>query len=81
MGGRKHSKWGLGIRGIDIKNAEIYDIDKNAFIPIANSNYTHDSSELIKLDNNNILLIGGTTNKAGGIEIFQVKEKGERYEY
>ena len=79
MGGRKHSKWGLGIRGKDIKNAEIYDIDKNAFIPIANSNYTHDSSELIKLDDN-ILIIGGTTNKIGGVEIYSVKEKGEKYE-
>lgn len=79
MGGRKHSKWGLGIRGIDIRNAEIYDIDKNAFIPIANSNYTHDSSELIKLDDN-ILIIGGTTNKIGGVEIYSAKEKGEKYE-
>ncbi len=80
-GGRRNPKSYFGYRGIDIDSAEIYDINTNAFKTIDKSIYTHDSSELIKLDNNNILLIGGTTNKAGGIEIFQVKEKGERYEY
>lgn len=78
-GGRRNPKSYFGYRGIDIDSAEIYDIDKNAFIPIANSNYTHDSSELIKLDDN-ILIIGGTTNKIGGVEIYSVKEKGEKYE-
>ena len=88
-GGRKCPNWWIyTIAGLPVDAAEIYDLNKNKFIPIGKSNYTHDTHNMIRLNDNEIVLIGGyRTHKRikdfyyygskgkSWIEIFKINEK------
>ena len=88
-GGRRAAKWWIfyPITKIPVDAAEIYDLNKNKFIPIGKSNYTHDTHNMIRLNDNEIVLIGGyKTHKRikdflygskdkSWIEIFKINEK------
>lgn len=85
-GGNRRPKWWFTHVGIRVDEAEIYDFNKNKFIPIGKSNYTHNRHNMIKLKNNEIVLIGGydtykrisdlqygSENKSW-IEVFKINE-------
>lgn len=87
-GGRRGPKWWIyTIAGLPVDAAEIYDLNKNKFIPIGKSNYTHATHNMIRLNDNEIVLIGGyRTHKRikdflygskgkSWIEIFKINEK------
>ena len=86
-GGNRRPKWWYTHVGIRVDEAEIYDLDKNEFIPIGKSNYTHNRHNMIKLNNNEIILIGGYdtykrisdiqsgSKDKSWIEVFKINEK------
>ena len=88
-GGRRRVKWWIlyPTTEIQVDAAEIYDLNKNKFIPIGKSNYTHAKHNMIRLNDNEIVLIGGYetpkrikdfyygSKGKSWIEIFKINEK------
>lgn len=59
--GGKGGPKSYNVRGLPLKEAEIFDLNKKEFVNLPKMNCTHNSHKSILLDNGDVLLLGGET--------------------